>query len=185
VRRRGQLAALTGAGATLTGVIVLATAGGSAASGTGNAAGRHASAAASSGAIVSVRRTRLGRILVDRRGRTLYLFLKDRQRRSACFGACAAIWPPLTTRGRPRARGGAIASKLGTTRRGRHTLQVIYNGHPLYLYAADSRPGQAHGQGVNAFGARWWVVSRAGRKITRSAHISPPPPPGYGPLPGY
>jgi predicted lipoprotein with Yx(FWY)xxD motif len=116
---------------------------------------------------VSVRHTRLGNVLVDSHGRTLYLFDKDRARRSACFGACAGVWPPLTTSGRPRAGRGAVASELGSTRRGRRALQVTYDGHPLYQYAGDSRAGQTNGEGLNQFGARWWAVSPAGRRVTR------------------
>ena len=128
---------------------------------------RHRSQATALGAVVSVRRTRLGPVLVDTHGRTLYLFDKDHASQSTCFGQCAAVWPPLLTNGRPTAGQGVFASKLGTTRRSPHTLQVTYNGHPLYLYAGDSRAGQTNGEGLNQFGARWWAVTPAGLRVRR------------------
>jgi predicted lipoprotein with Yx(FWY)xxD motif len=114
---------------------------------------------------VGLRTTTLGRILVDRAGRTLYLFEKDRNGRSSCSGACAQAWPPVTTTGTPVAGAGVSRSKLGTVRRSSGKRQVTYNGHPLYRYVGDSRPGNTNGQGSNAFGAGWYVMSAAGRKI--------------------
>jgi predicted lipoprotein with Yx(FWY)xxD motif len=122
--------------------------------------------AASKHAVVKTRTTSLGRILVDGKGRTLYLFRKDKGRRSHCSGSCAAAWPPLTTRERPEAEGGAKQSKLSTSRRRNGTRQVLYNGHPLYRYAFDGAPGDTFGQGSTAFGARWFVVAPSGRAIT-------------------
>jgi predicted lipoprotein with Yx(FWY)xxD motif len=108
----------------------------------------------------------LGKILVDSQGRTLYLFQKDQGTKSACTGACATAWPPLRDSGKPVAGGGANASMVGTTPRSDGKPQVTYNGHPLYLFQGDSSPGQANGQGVNAFGAKWYVVSSAGNAVT-------------------
>src|SRR6185312_3265153 len=109
-----------------------------------------------------VRRTKLGRILTDQRGRTLYLFEKDRHGRSTCFDACARVWPPVLVSGRPRAGDGITASKLTTTRRAGSKLQLVYDGHPLYRMNADVRPGQTQGEG---FLATWWIVSPSGRRI--------------------
>jgi predicted lipoprotein with Yx(FWY)xxD motif len=114
---------------------------------------------------VSTGSSKLGRILVDGRGRTLYLFEKDTRRHSACSGTCATYWPPLLTRARPKARGKAAASLLGTIRRADGTTQVTYAGHPLYRYLPDARPGQTNGQDSHDFGAGWYVVSPAGKKI--------------------
>jgi predicted lipoprotein with Yx(FWY)xxD motif len=116
---------------------------------------------------VEVRTTRLGKILVDSQGRTLYLFKKDSRGRSACSGECAKFWPPLGVAGKPTAGSGINASKLGTISRSGGKRQVTYNGHPLYTFLQDSRPGQTNGQGVTAFGATWLVVSPAGNQITR------------------
>lgn len=122
--------------------------------------------AASKHAVVKTRTTSLGKILVDGKGRTLYLFRKDTGRRSRCSGACAQAWPPVTTRERPEAEGGAKQSKLSTSRRANGKRQVLYNGHPLYRYAFDSAPGDTFGQGLNAFGASWFVLAPSGRAIT-------------------
>jgi predicted lipoprotein with Yx(FWY)xxD motif len=114
---------------------------------------------------VQVRRTRLGKILVDSSGRTLYLFKKDTGGKSRCSGSCAANWPPLLVTRRPTAGSGLSASKLSTTRRSDGKTQVVYNGHPLYRFIADRKPGDTFGEGLSAFGARWFVVSPAGNAV--------------------
>jgi predicted lipoprotein with Yx(FWY)xxD motif len=121
----------------------------------------------STAAIVSVRHAKLGKILVDGSGRTLYLFEKDRHGRSACSGACAKGWPPLMTHGKPRAEHGAVPRLLGTTRRASGT-QVTYAHHPLYRFAGDTRAGQTNGEGSKAFGAEWYVLATNGHKIDKS-----------------
>jgi predicted lipoprotein with Yx(FWY)xxD motif len=133
-------------------------------SGGSEPAKRHGAAAAHGPvAGVRVRGTRLGPILTDAQGRTLYLFGEDRNGRSHCFGACARVWPPaLTADARPVAGPGLSAAKLTTARRGRSQRQLVYNGHPLYRMNADVRPGQMAGEG---FLATWWVVSPRGRRV--------------------
>jgi predicted lipoprotein with Yx(FWY)xxD motif len=116
---------------------------------------------------IEVRSTRLGKIIVDSQGRTLYLFKKDSRGKSACSGECAKFWPPLRVSGRPTAGSSISAAKVGTIRRSDGTRQVTYNGHPLYTFLHDSRPGQTHGQGLTAFGAAWFVLSPAGSQISR------------------
>jgi predicted lipoprotein with Yx(FWY)xxD motif len=116
-------------------------------------------------ATVQVRRTGLGRILVDSRGHTLYLFKKDTGTKSRCSGSCAVNWPPLLVSGKPTAGSGVNGSKLKTTRRSDGKTQVVYNRHPLYRFIADSKPGNTNGEGLTAFGARWFVVSPAGNQI--------------------
>jgi predicted lipoprotein with Yx(FWY)xxD motif len=120
---------------------------------------------AAGGATVSVRKTALGRIVVDGKGHTLYLFEKDKNRRSACYGLCATYWPPLLTHGKPLARAGAKQSLLGRTRRRNGSEQVTYAGHPLYRFSGDSKPGQTNGQGLQDFGGGWDAVSPAGKKV--------------------
>ena len=120
---------------------------------------------ASRGVTVAVGSSSLGRILVDGHGRTLYLFAKDKHGKSACRGRCASYWPPLITAGRPRAKAGAKAALLGTTRRADGRLQVTYNHHPVYAFVKDTKKGQTNGEGLNVFGARWYAVSPAGSKI--------------------
>jgi len=107
----------------------------------------------------------LGHILVDSKGITLYDFAKDKGGMSACYGACAALWPPLTTGAKPIAGPGVHASLLGTTKRNDGKLEVTYDGHPLYYYVSDRKPGETTGQGLNQFGAPWWVLSAAGKEI--------------------
>ena len=110
-----------------------------------------------------------GTYLVGPSGKALYLFEADKNGKSACSGACAKIWPPLTTTGKPAAGGGAMSADLGTITRSDGTKQVTYKGHPLYYYAADTGPGQTTGQGSNNFGALWWLVAPSGAAITKSA----------------
>jgi predicted lipoprotein with Yx(FWY)xxD motif len=114
---------------------------------------------------LQIRQTPLGRILVDAGGRTLYDFPPDKRGASTCYGACAALWPPLLTSGKPIAGRGVRPSLLGTTRRKDGKLEVTYNKHPLYYFVSDRKPGQTTGQGLNQFGAPWWVLSPAGKEI--------------------
>src|SRR3977135_1002115 len=114
---------------------------------------------------VEVRGTHLGKILVDSRGHTLYLFKKDSGGRSACSGACAKFWPPLRASGKPTAGRGVSASKLGTIRRSDGKPQVTYKGHPLSTFWQDTKAGQTNGQGLTAFGASWFTLSPAGNQI--------------------
>jgi predicted lipoprotein with Yx(FWY)xxD motif len=107
----------------------------------------------------------LGRILADRRGRTLYLFQRDSHGESACTGECAAAWPPLRAAGKPVAGAGASAARVGTTPRSDGARQITYNGHPLYTYAADRKPGEVNGQGLNTFGGLWYAVNPAGQQV--------------------
>jgi predicted lipoprotein with Yx(FWY)xxD motif len=119
------------------------------------------------GTTVAVAKSRLGSILVDSRGITLYDFVKDKRGTSSCYGACAALWPPLITKGKPHAGHGVRASLLGTTRRKDGKLEVTYNHHPLYYYVSDRKPGQTTGQRLNQFGGLWWVLSPSGKEIHR------------------
>jgi predicted lipoprotein with Yx(FWY)xxD motif len=112
-------------------------------------------------ATVRVAQSRFGRILVDSRGRTLYLFTYDRHGRSRCYSACARVWPPATASGRPVA-GPGLGAKLTTVRRRDAARQLVYNGHPLYTLIADRRPGQINGQG---YSGSWFVLSPAGHQI--------------------
>jgi predicted lipoprotein with Yx(FWY)xxD motif len=122
-------------------------------------------AASPTGTVVKVAPSPLGHILVDGKGITLYDFPPDKGTASVCYGACAALWPPLLTTGKPVASPGVKTSLLGTTKRSDGKLEVTYGGHPLYYFVADRRPGQTSGQGVNQFGGPWWVLSPAGKEI--------------------
>jgi len=127
-----------------------------------------ASSSSAGGTKIAVASSKLGRIIVDGRGRTLYLFARDRHGRSACSGACATYWPPLNASGKLLAVSGAKASLLGTTRRADGRRQVTYRHHPLYRYVGDATKGQTKGQGLDLSGGEWWVLSPAGNKIVKS-----------------
>ncbi|GAA1878025.1 hypothetical protein GCM10009736_52430 [Actinomadura bangladeshensis] len=110
----------------------------------------------------------LGPILVDGAGRTVYLFEKDKGNQSSCSGSCAAVWPPVTTSVKPQPGSGADASKLSTTKRSDGTTEVSYAGHPLYYYAPDgTSSGSTGGQGLDQFGAKWYVLSPSGSAVTK------------------
>jgi predicted lipoprotein with Yx(FWY)xxD motif len=123
-------------------------------------------------ATVNVANSGLGQILVDPQGRTLYLFQADTGTTSACSGACATAWPPLRATGQPTVGGGANASLVGTTARSDGNPQVTYNGHPLYSFIQDKKPGDTTGQGLTAFGGGWFVLSPAGNQIAGSTSAS-------------
>jgi predicted lipoprotein with Yx(FWY)xxD motif len=135
------------------------------------ASGRPAAAAAAKPTL-GVRTTRLGKVLVDSRGRTLYLFKKDVGTKSACFGACATAWPPLRASGKPKVGAGAHASMVATTKRSDGSPQVTYNRHPLYRFQGDKKAGDTNGEGLNAFGGRWYAVSAAGKQVSKAASSS-------------
>jgi len=124
-------------------------------------------AAPASSTVVSTAKTSLGRVLVNSRGHTLYLFGKDRNGKSACSGQCATFWPPLIANGKPRVAGGAKASLIGTIKRSDGRRQVTYNHHPLYTFVKDTKKAQTHGEGLSAFGGKWYAVSPAGAKVVR------------------
>ena len=111
----------------------------------------------------------LGKILVDAKGNTLYLFEKDPGTKSACTGACATSWPPLRDSHKPVVGSGASASNVATAPRSDGASQVVYNGHPLYLFSGDRKPGDTNGQGVTAFGGAWYAVSPTGDMVMGSA----------------
>ena len=125
-------------------------------------ASQNAHGAVRSGGTVSLRSTSLGRVLVSAKGRTLYLFAKDRNGRSSCTAACAKNWPPLIVRTKPTAGAGIKKSLLGTTMRSDGRKQATYNHHPLYAFVLDKQAGQTKGEGLKAFGALWWAVSAKG-----------------------
>ena len=124
--------------------------------------------ASQNGVTVATTSTSLGTFLVGPDGKSLYLFEADTSSQSTCSGACAQGWPPLTTSGSPVAGSGVTQSLLSTSQRDDGTTQVVYNGHPLYYFAGDSKAGDTNGEGSTAFGAGWDVVSPAGTKIEKA-----------------
>jgi predicted lipoprotein with Yx(FWY)xxD motif len=163
---------LAGAAAIPLVALVVAGCGGSASSSTGSSASTPPKTTNGAPATVGVASTGLGKTLVDAQGRTLYLFKKDSGTTSACTGACAGAWPPVRANGKPTAGSGANASLLGTTVRSDGARQVTYNGHPLYLFVMDKKPGDTNGQGKTAFGAAWFALSPPGNQVSGSASKS-------------
>ncbi|MEU0277578.1 hypothetical protein ACIQAD_29175 [Streptomyces sp. NPDC088551] len=116
---------------------------------------------------VSARSTSLGKILVDGEGRTLYLFEADKRNKSTCTGDCVKIWPPLIVTGKPEAgTGGVKGNLLSTTTRDNGAKQVTYNGHPLYRFTGDHKPGDTNGQGDYWSHGTWYVLGTSGKKNT-------------------
>ena len=121
--------------------------------------------------VMVTKNDKLGQILTDDEGKTLYLYTKDTKDTSNCYDNCATAWPPLLTAGAPVAGDGANASLLGTTMRKEGTTQVTYNGWPLYYYAKDQKAGDTTGQDV---GKVWYVLSPSGDKIEAAAAAGSP-----------
>lgn len=128
-------------------------------------AGLAVGSSAAQGTTVKVAKSHLGKIIVDGRGRTLYLFEKDRRGHSACSGACAGYWPPLLTSSKPVAGTGVKKSLLGVIKRSNGKKQVTYAGHPLYRFVQDTKAGQTKGQDTHFFGGGWYVISPSGKKV--------------------
>ena len=110
----------------------------------------------------------LGTVVVDGSGRTLYVFDKDTADppKSNCEGECAAMWPPVEAGSGTPELDGIDASLVGTVERSDGTQQLTLNGWPLYLFAKDTKAGDAKGQAV---GDVWWVVGPDGKKIAKKA----------------
>lgn len=179
--RRSRIQAIAGLSAVFAAVAVAGCGGGSSGQksaptssaaptggGATSAAPTGGGGGASGGTIKAANVGQLGQILVDGQSRTVYLFQKDSGTTSSCSGSCAAVWPPVTTSGKPQPGSGADAAKLGTTKRSDGTSEVTYGGHPLYYYAPDgTSSGSAKGQGLNQFGAKWYVLSPSGTPVTQ------------------
>ncbi len=112
-------------------------------------------------AVLKTEHSSLGTVLANGQGLTVYWFAADHGTTSACSGACAAAWPPVT--GTPQAAAGvSLPGKLGTITRAGGVKQATYNGHPLYTFKLDTAPGQVKGNGVVGFGAHWHAITVGG-----------------------
>jgi predicted lipoprotein with Yx(FWY)xxD motif len=112
---------------------------------------------------------KLGVVLVNGKGLTLYMFEPDHQKRVTCKGSCAVVWPPLKLKKgqKPTAGGAAKQKLLGSDKNPSGGRVVTYNRWPLYTYVADSKPGQATGQAKNLNGGLWYVLSPSGKVIKK------------------
>jgi predicted lipoprotein with Yx(FWY)xxD motif len=117
---------------------------------------------------VGVTQSKFGSVLADGHSRSLYLFDRDANGKSSCYGGCAGEWPPLIASGKPHAKPGVKAALLGRTKRRDGRWQVTYKGHPLYTFAGDTSRGQTNGEGLDDFGGWWYLVSPAGAKVVGS-----------------
>jgi predicted lipoprotein with Yx(FWY)xxD motif len=108
----------------------------------------------------------LGPVLVDSSGMTVYEYTPDKSTTSTCYGECESFWPPVVAEGKPTAGEGAMSSALGTTERKDGTMQVTYNGHPLYTFSKDSEAGEANGQ---EFEGIWFVLNESGSPVKGQA----------------
>ncbi len=146
--------------AAVVALLVVAGCGGST-----NGYGSAPSKASGGAATLTTARTSLGQFLVDGKGRTVYLFEADKPNMSNCSGACASAWPPLPAGAKPQVKGGVAAAKVTTIKGADGKPQLAYAGHPLYYYAGDTKAGATGGQGLDQFGAPWYVVTPNGTKI--------------------
>jgi predicted lipoprotein with Yx(FWY)xxD motif len=160
---------------TIAGIAVTAAACGGSSSGGGTQTVNPGSGGSSSAAAaVTTHSGPDGAYLTDGKGRTLYIFDKDKGTTSTCSGDCAKEWPPFTTSGTPTATGSATGSMVATTDRSDGTTQVTYAGHPLYYFADDESTGDMKGQGENDFGGLWTAVTPEGAALTASQPSSSP-----------
>jgi predicted lipoprotein with Yx(FWY)xxD motif len=119
---------------------------------------------AEEGGTVAVAASKLGKILVDGQGKTLYLFEKDKKGKPTCYDECAAAWEPYVTQGDPAAGDGVKAGLLATVTRKDGARQVVYGGWPLYSYEDDKKPGDVTGQEKEEFGGEWYALGADGKQ---------------------
>jgi predicted lipoprotein with Yx(FWY)xxD motif len=119
---------------------------------------------AAAGTTVTVGSSDFGTMLFDSNQQAIYIFQNDSQNKSNCYGECAQAWPPVMTKGKPKATKGADDSLLGTVKRRDGSLQVTYAGQPLYFYANEG-PGEVECHNANLNGGFWWVVGPDGNRL--------------------
>ncbi len=141
----------------------------STATSTASSATTSAAAPSATAVVVGTKHGKLGTILsAGGKHLTVYMFEGDKGTASSCTGACAHVWPPVTTSASATASGAAVSGDLGTITRADGTKQVTYKGHPLYFFARDGDSGDAYGEGVVGFGASWYVLKPSGAKVDNS-----------------
>jgi predicted lipoprotein with Yx(FWY)xxD motif len=166
------LAALGGAS-----MLLLAACGGGGSSAYGGSGSTSGSSSGTSQAVhtsgkIAVAKTPAGRVLVDPRGRTIYVFAPDTRGHSTCTGSCTTYWPPVPGVDAKRGATAAVSATLGSIKRADGASQLTVNGYPVYTYVGDHARGQANGQGTNLSGGRWWVISPSGTRVTATSSPS-------------
>ena len=149
----------------LVAVALLAAACGSSSPGSGGTSGTSSSPASSGSALKTTQISGVT-VLTNAKGFTLYWFVPDTSTKSNCNGSCAQIWPPVKG---PATAGSGVTGKLDTITRSDGSIQATYDGHPLYTYTADTAPGQANGNGINASGGVWHEVTASGAAAAASS----------------
>jgi predicted lipoprotein with Yx(FWY)xxD motif len=124
-----------------------------------------APASAAAGTTIKAGDSQFGDVLFDGDDQAIYYFDKESGSKSECYGACAEAWPPVLTKGEPKAATGVQQRLLGTTQREDGTTQVTYDGHPLYLYAHEG-PNQVTCHDVSEFGGLWLAVQPNGQEVS-------------------
>jgi predicted lipoprotein with Yx(FWY)xxD motif len=142
----------------------------------GTSAAAHASAAPSPGGMVMARKIGKVTVLTNDKGFTLYSFGPDTPTKSACNGACVHYWPPLKG---PVTAGPGVTGKLGTIKRSDGSMQATYNGHPLYTFIGDTKPGQDKGNNLILSGGIWHVVPASGMTARAPSMSHSPSGGGY------
>jgi predicted lipoprotein with Yx(FWY)xxD motif len=135
----------------------------------GSGGGSAPPASSSSGQALSAQSTSLGTILVESRGRTVYVFANDKPNVSTCSGACAADWPPVSAPVTLPASFPGVTGKVGSIKRSDGKRQLTVASHPLYTFSGDSGPGQTSGQGITLNGGLWTAVLPSGAPDTKPA----------------
>jgi predicted lipoprotein with Yx(FWY)xxD motif len=144
-------------------------------SGSGSSAGGSSNKAASSSSVLAVRNTKLGKVLVDSKGQSVYLFTADSKNHSSCNATCLNYWPAVKATGTVPGSIPGITAKIGTTSDMSGGKIVTANGWPLYTYVKDTKPGDVTGQGTDFFGGKWWVLTPSGAKVTSTGSSSGSP----------
>ncbi len=124
-----------------------------------------ASAPSPTGQLLATESTTVGTVLVNGQAMTVYEFAADSPGHSTCAGKCAQYWPPVPAPASLPTSVAGVTATLGSLTRADGTKQLTVDGWPLYTYAGDTKPGAIAGQGVNASGGLWWVVSPAGTAV--------------------
>jgi len=168
VRRRASTGTALGAlGAAA--LLLLAACGSGGSGGSASGAPRYNSSSGGTGSqqaaqkgSIATRSTKLGNVLVDPRGMTLYAFAADRPHKSLCDASCIPYWPPVPGADAAAVARSGVKAKLGTVTRTDGSSQLTANGFPMYTYVGDTTAGQTNGQGLNLSGGLWWAVAPTG-----------------------
>ena len=139
-----------------------------------SSAGSPPAAVKASGALLAAATTPLGSILVDGKGRTIYMFAADSGGKSACTGSCLTYWPPVPAPATLPSALTGVTAPIASITRDDGTKQLTVDGRPVYTYVGDKDPGATSGQGLNLSGGLWWVLSPSGAVIKATAGSASP-----------